>query len=33
MRLPAARTAAGTGKAPAVFEDVAATEAFAGSDA
>jgi len=31
--LPAARTAAGTGKAPAVFEHIAATEAFAGPDA
>jgi hypothetical protein len=32
MRLPAARTAAGTGKAPAVFKHIAALEAFAGSD-
>ena len=32
MRLPAARTASGAGKAPAVFKHIAALEAFAGSD-
>lgn len=32
MRLPAARTAAGTGKTPAVFKHIAALETFAGSD-